>query len=439
MRLEVYRPYVSGGAAPETVLTERAAQEAKAAFTVPEEAGTVDVVRDLALGRVGGARGDREGAVAGFRARFAQVASALRAKAVEDTAFYRHAPVLSAAEVGGAPERPAVSVEEFHAYCARVQRDWPYTGTVLTTHDTKRSADVRVGISVLTQCPGRWADLLVELTERTARGGGVCAPDQQLAWAAWQTAVGFGFPHETRLRDALVKHVREAGLHTSWTEPNEAYEKAVGDFVAAGPCGPPQHAVAAFARDVAPHVRANILGAALLQLTMPGVPDLYQGTEGEYRALVDPDNRRPTRFQPQVLERLDTRREPGDLSEEKLALTAAALRLRRRRPELFGDAGTYVPLAAEGPGAAHCVAYARGGEVVVAVTRLSLRLEEEGAGWRDTELPLPEGRWADLLAPAGCSRDGRGCRAVRASPVALLERVRQEAARRGAGASEEAL
>ncbi|MEU7647964.1 malto-oligosyltrehalose synthase [Streptomyces huasconensis] len=444
VRLEVYRPYVSGGAAPETVLTERAAQEAKAAFTVPEEAETVDVVRDLALGRVGGARGDREGAVAGFRARFAQVASALRAKAVEDTAFYRHAPVLSAAEVGGAPERPAVSVEEFHAYCARVQRDWPYTGTVLTTHDTKRSADVRAGISVLTQCPGRWADLLVELTEQTARAGGVCAPDQQLAWAAWQTAVGFGFPHETRLQDALVKHVREAGLHTSWTEPNEAYEKAVGDFVAAGPCGPPQHAVAAFARDVAPHVRANILGAALLQLTMPGVPDLYQGTEGEYRALVDPDNRRPARFQGQVLERLDTRldtrREPGDLSEEKLALTAAALRLRRRRPELFGDAGTYVPLAAEGPGGAHCVAYARGGEVVVAVTRLSLRLEEEGAGWRDTELPLPEGRWADLLAP-GREFEGRArlSELFAASPVALLERVREETAGRGAEASEEAL
>ncbi|WP_399931516.1 malto-oligosyltrehalose synthase [Streptomyces kanamyceticus] len=436
VRLEVYRPYVSGGAAPETVLTVRAAEEARAAFRVPEEAGTVGVVRDLALGRAGVAEGDRESAVAGFRARFAQVASALRAKAVEDTAFYRHAPVLSAAEVGGAPERPAVSVEEFHAYCARVQRDWPFTGTVLTTHDTKRSADVRAGISVLTQCPGRWADLLVELTEQTARAGGACAPDQQVAWAAWQTAVGFGSPYDTRLRDALVKHVREAGLHTSWTEPNEAYEEAVGAFVEAGPCGPPLYEVASFAREVAPHVRANVLGAALVHLTMPGVPDLYQGTEGEYRALVDPDNRRPARFQPHVLERLDTRREPCDLSEEKLALTAVALRLRRRRPELFGDAGAYEPLVAGGPGAAHCVAFARGGEVVVAVTRLSLRLTEEG-GWRETELPLPAGRWADLLVH-GREFEGR----VRVAellagwPVAVLERVREGGGGRAVAASE---
>ncbi|MEU7580272.1 malto-oligosyltrehalose synthase [Streptomyces sp. NPDC041068] len=431
VRVPVYRPYVSGGAAPETVLTVRAAEEARASFGVPEEAQAVDVVRDLALGRNGegsaavstAVSATVSAAVEEFRARFAQTASALHAKAVEDTAFYRHAPLLSAAEVGGAPERPAVPVEEFHAYCARVQRDWPYSGTVLTTHDTKRSADVRAGISVLTQCPGRWADLLVELTEQTARVGGTCAPDPQLAWAAWQTAVGFGFPYDARLQNALLKHVREAGLHTSWTEPNEAYEKAVEAFVDAGPCGPPLYAVAAFARELGPHVRANVLGAALLHLTMPGVPDIYQGTEGEYRALVDPDNRRPARFQPHVLERLDTQRERWDLSEEKLALTAAALRLRGRRPELFGGAATYEPLDVEGPGAAHCVAFTRSGDVVVAVTRLSLRLADAG-GWRETELVLPEGRWTDLLSP---EREFGGHTRVEElfaeSPVALLERV----------------
>lgn len=423
VRLPVYRPYVSGGAAPETVLTERAADEARAAFTVPQEAETVTVVRDLALGRAGAAGGRAWEAVAGFRARFAQVASALRAKALEDTAFYRHAPLLSAAEVGGAPERPAVSVEEFHGYFARVQRDWPYSGTVLSTHDTKRSADVRAGISVLTQCPGRWADLLAALTEQTARAGGTSAPDPQLAWAAWQTSVGFGFPYDARLQNALLKHVREAGLHTSWTEPDEAYEKAVEAFVEAGPCGPPLYAVASFTRELAPHVRANVLGAALLHLAAPGVPDVYQGTEGEYRALVDPDNRRPARFQPHVLERLDADRERCDLSEEKTALTAAVLRLRRRRPELFGGAATYEPLSAEGPGAAHCVAFARSGQVVAAVTRLSLRLAEAG-GWRETELPLPAGRWADLLAPDRVFEGhARVAELFADSPVALLERA----------------
>ncbi|WP_055566448.1 malto-oligosyltrehalose synthase [Streptomyces atriruber] len=455
VRLPVYRPYAAGGDAPETVLTARAAEEARAAFSVPEEAGAVDVVRDLALGRIENPGTSGEPAEPGepgepvavsealreFGVRFAQTASALRAKAVEDTAFYRHAPLLSAAEVGGAPERPAVPVEEFHAYCARVQRDWPYSGTVLTTHDTKRSADVRAGISVLTQCPGRWAGLLAEVTEQTSRVGGTGAPDPQLAWAAWQTAVGFGFPYDQRLQNALLKHVREAGLHTSWTERNEAYEKAVVAFVEAGPCGPPLYAVASFAREMDAHLRANVLGAALLHLTMPGVPDLYQGTEGEYRALVDPDNRRPARFQPRVLERLDAQRERWDLSEEKLALTAAALRLRGRRPELFGGAATYEPLAAEGPGAAHCVAFARSGEAVVAVTRLSLRLADAG-GWRGTELALPAGRWADLLAP-GREFEGhaRVADLFAASPVALLVRedvltegAREESADHGSAA-----
>ncbi|MCW8095630.1 malto-oligosyltrehalose synthase [Streptomyces tauricus] len=410
VRLEVYRPYTSGDAA--SVVTEEAAQEAKQAFTVPEEAQVVDLVRDLVLGRIGEGPG-----FAAFRARFAQLASALRAKSVEDTAFYRYVPLLSATEVGGEPGAPAVSPEDFHAYCARVQRDWPVTGTALSTHDTKRSADVRAAISVLTQAPARWADLLAEVTGRTAAEG-VAAPDPQVAWAAWQTAVGLGPADGERLRGALLKHIREAGLGTAWTEQDPAYEEAVADFLKAGPCGAPGQRVAEFRRSLAPYVRANVLGAALVHLTMPGVPDLYQGTEAEYLALVDPDNRRPAHFPPEDL---------SDLSAEKAALTAAALRLRRRRPAVFGDSAAYEPLPARGPGAAHCLAFARSGEVVTAVTRLSLRLEEEG-GWRDTELPLPAGRWTDLLAPG---REFTGHARVEAlfgrSPVVLLERVGDDA------------
>ncbi|MEV7143973.1 malto-oligosyltrehalose synthase [Streptomyces tauricus] len=410
VRLEVYRPYTSGDAA--SVLTEEAAQEAKQAFKVPEEAHVVDLVRDLVLGRIGEGPG-----FAAFRARFAQLASALRAKSVEDTAFYRYVPLLSATEVGGEPGAPAVSPEDFHAYCARVQRDWPATGTALSTHDTKRSADVRAAISVLTQAPARWADLLAEVTGRTAAEG-VAAPDPQVAWAAWQTAVGLGPADGERLQGALLKHIREAGLGTAWTEQDPAYEEAVADFLKAGPCGAPGQRVAEFRRSLAPYVRANVLGAALVHLTMPGVPDLYQGTEAEYLALVDPDNRRPAHFPPEDL---------SDLSAEKAALTAAALRLRRRRPGVFGDSATYEPLSARGPGAAHCLAFARSGEVVTAVTRLSLRLEEEG-GWRDTELPLPAGRWTDLLAPG---REFTGHARVEAlfgrSPVVLLERVGDDA------------
>lgn len=398
VRLRVYRPYTSVDAS--SVITEEAAEQAKQAFLVPEEGGAVDVVRDLLLGRYGDGPDQVE-----LRARFAQTASALRAKSVEDTAFYRYVPLLSATEVGGEPGAPAVSPADFHAYCARVQRDWPATGTVVSTHDTKRSADVRAALAVLTECPERWAELLDTVT-RADEG----APDAQLAWAAWQTVFGLGPADPERVREALLKHVREAGLYTSWTEQEPPYEEAVAAFVAAGPCGVPGERITTFREELAEHVRANVLGTALVQLTMPGVPDVYQGTEAEYRALVDPDNRRPVSFPPA---------DPGD----KGALTAAALRLRRKRPEVFGTSATYEPLTAEGPAADHCLAFARSGQAMTAVTRLSRRLAESG-GWRDTVLALPPGRWADALDPA---REFAGHTRVselfERLPVALLERI----------------
>ncbi|QCW79844.1 malto-oligosyltrehalose synthase [Streptomyces sp. S6] len=418
VRIPVYRPYVTAGVEPtriaEETLPDDAVRDAKAVFSVPEEAAAVDVVRDLALGRLGS--GEEQAA---FCARFAQTASALHAKSVEDTAFYRYVPLLSATEVGGDPGRPAVTVPEFHAFATRIARDWPATGTVLTTHDTKRSADVRARIAVLSECPDRWARLVGELTEATP----VAPPDPQLAWQAWQSSYGCApLPAEElgpRLEPALLKAVREAGLFTSWTEPDAAYERAVTDFVAAGPgsaSGTARRLVTAFAESLAPHIRATVLGAALVQLTMPGVPDLYQGTESEYLALVDPDNRRPFR-------------RPEGPEEEKQVVTAAALRLRRELPEVFGESGTYVPLTAQGPAAGHVVAFSRSGEVAVAVTRLSLRLAEDG-GWRDTVVELPDGGpWRDVLAP-GPVREWEGG-AVAAGelfgerPVALLRRVRE--------------
>ncbi|MEU3981051.1 malto-oligosyltrehalose synthase [Streptomyces sp. NPDC026672] len=430
VRLRVYRPYGAADAA--SVVTEEAAAEARRAFVVPEEGGAVDVVRRLLVDDTGatGATGDATdtGDVAEFRARFAQTSSALRAKSVEDTAFYRYVPLLSATEVGGDPGRPAVSPEDFHAYCARVQRDWPLTGTVVTTHDTKRSADVRAALAVLTECPDRWADVLTEVTHD---GEGV--PDAQLAWAAWQTVFGLGPAEASRVREALLKHVREAGLYTSWTEQEPAYEEAVAAFVAAGPCGPLGGRVTAFRDSLAAPVRANVLGAALVHLTMPGVPDLYQGTEDEYRALVDPDNRRPVKFPSAAPGGSGEPGDPGDLRGlgEKAAVTAAALRLRARRPDAFGDTATYAPLVAHGPAAAHCLAFARSGEVVTAVTRLSLRLAAAG-GWGDTELALPPGRWADVLAP-----ERRFTGRVRVTdllgplPVALLEQVGDDNERAG--------
>ncbi|MEV4442062.1 malto-oligosyltrehalose synthase, partial [Streptomyces sp. NPDC049577] len=403
VRLPVYRPYAVPGAPAAPVhaaLLDEAAQGARTAFAVPQEAEVVEFVRDAALGRLGDGPDARD-----FCARFAQTSSALRAKSVEDTAFYRYTPLLSANEVGGAPDRPAVEPAEFHAYCARIQRDWPATGTVLSTHDTKRSADVRARIAALSTHAAQWAALMERLWNEAP------APDRQVAWTAWQTAFGLGEPDARRLVPAVLKGVREAALRTTWTEPDAAYEAAVRAFVAAGPGGKPYALLEPLAAEAEPSVRAHTLGAALLQLTMPGVPELYMGTERVYAALVDPDNRRPPRF-------ADAPPATG-LSADKLRLTRTALRLRSAHPEWFGTDATYEPLAADGPAAGHCVAFVRSGEVVTAALRLP-----RGVTLTETTLPLPGGgTWRELLTGRVYTERMPLSRLSGHWPVALLTRT----------------
>lgn len=434
VRVPVYRPYVAAGhpATPADVaLLERVADGARAALP-PEPASVVDFLRDLALGRAGGEQSDGD-LVAGsdaadFAVRFAQVASALHAKSVEDTAFYRYTPLLPLCEVGRSPAHPATTAEEFHAYCARIQAEHPATGTVLSTHDTKRSADLRLRLAVLSEKPGAWRDWLGARSERAERLGAAPAPDRHTEYTVFQTGVGLGFSHPDRLVPAALKGVREAGLHTSWTEQDEAYEKAVGDFTDQGPCGAQVYEISEFVESLRPYAAANTLGAALLHLTMPGVPDVYQNTEVPVYTLVDPDNRGPmngpvggtSRFGvDRTLSGLLDGTPPHSFDEVKLRLTAVALRLRRARPDWYGPGAGYGALSAEGPAAGHCVAFVRGGGALSVVTRLSHRLTEAG-GWRDTVLPLPPGRWHDLLG--GGSYEGRVPLSdlLPESPVALL-------------------
>ncbi|QMV21348.1 malto-oligosyltrehalose synthase [Streptomyces sp. SCUT-3] len=424
--IPVYRPYVvPGEPAPErdAALLEAAAGPARAAFAVPEEAHAVDVVRDLALGRLG--RGpDHDD----FAVRFAQVSSALRAKAVEDTAFYRWHPLLGVNEVGGDPARPGTSPEDFHAFAARIQRDWPATATVLSTHDTKRSADVRARLAVLSEVPELWREWLEKESAADGRGR-PAAPDRQVEYLVRQTAVGLGHCEAERLVPAVLKSVREARLRTGWTTPDPDYEAAVEAFVR-GLCEDEEQvaALASFTAVLEPYAHANSLGAALVHLTMPGVPDLYQGSERELLTLVDPDNRRPVDFprpfDADGFERsLSLGRGPtGNLSDRKLRLTATALRLRREHPEWFGAGGGYAPLHARGPAAEHLLAFLRGGGdggdgtgggngtaggAITAVVRLSRDLAQSG-GWHDTVLDLPGGPWTDLITgavhPAGPNR-----------------------------------
>ena len=434
VRLPVYRPYAAdpARAGQDAAMLGAAAAGARTAFRVPEEARAVDLVRDLALGRLTDDPGHGGTDCADFAARFAQTASALHAKSVEDTAFYRYPVLLSACEVGGDPGEPALAPEAFHAYCARVQRDWPATGTVLSTHDTKRSADVRARIAVLSECPDRWRDALGAMAD-----GAVCdaEPAGGRSRSGGSDGVVAGLADRVRPGCARRRSRRRSAWRPRSSRPygrpgcaprgrsrTRATRRRSRSSYATGRAVRTAAPLAALDAEVAPFVRANVLGAALLHLTMPGVPDLYQGTELDYAALVDPDNRRPPRFRPEQLAELDAGTAPRDLSAEKLRLTATALRLRREHPHWFGATATYEPLYAEGPAAEHCVAFCRGGRVLTVVTRLSLRLVETG-GWWDTLLRLPPGGpWHELLTgrelPGGAVVGLSELLAV--SPVALF-------------------
>ncbi|CAB4913012.1 unannotated protein [freshwater metagenome] len=344
--------------------------------------------------------------------RFQQTSGMVMAKGVEDCSFYRWSRLTSLNEVGADPSVFSVDVATFHDAMAARQRDWPVSMTTLSTHDTKRGEDVRARITVLAEEPGRWEQALDELLRL------VPVPDPAFGSLLWQAVLGAWTPDHLpdlpeRLHGYAEKAMREAGDHTTWTEPDEAYEAAVHAAVDAVFASDEVRAVLTdlAARIDAP-AQANSLAAKLLALTMPGVPDVYQGSELWETSLVDPDNRRPVDFDHRAAVLAGT---AEDDAAAKLHVTCSALTLRRERPELFTG---YTPVSATGSAAGHAVAYDRGGAITV-VTRLPVGLEAAG-GWGDTALDLPPGTWHDVLT--GLDTDGRLADLLAVHPVALLVR-----------------
>jgi (1->4)-alpha-D-glucan 1-alpha-D-glucosylmutase len=303
------------------------------------------------------------------------------AKGVEDTALYRDTRLVARNEVGGNLGRFGRPVAELHQANAEREARWPRCLLATSTHDTKRGEDVRARLAVLSECPARWWPLAARWTARL--GAGVDPADALLLW---QTMAGAWPLEQERCLAYLEKAIREAGLHTTWTDPDPAYERAVADLVGRA------YADAAFLADlealvaeIAPAGRVKAAGLALLRLTSPGVPDTYQGTETERLVLVDPDNRRPAPFTPD--------------DSLKFRVTRTALRLRRGHPDLFAG---YRPVDAPG----HLVAFTRGDDrLAVVVTRLPTGGEPAGP------VDLPPGPWRDLLSgathPGGPTPAGR--------------------------------
>jgi (1->4)-alpha-D-glucan 1-alpha-D-glucosylmutase len=324
--------------------------------------------------------------------RFQQFTGAVMAKGVEDTACYRFNRFIALNEVGGAPDRFGVSPAEFHRAAADRQARYPAAMTTLSTHDTKRAEDVRARLAVLAELPEEWHAAQARWSAYAP------VPDPDLADLLWQTVAGAWPIERERLHAYLEKAAREAGTRTTWDAPDPAFEAAVHAAIdAVYDLAELRGDVAAFVAGITPPGWSNALGQKLVQLTMPGVPDVYQGTELWDNSLVDPDNRRPVEFAARaaVLAQLDAgQRPPVDESgAAKLLVVSRALRARRDHPDAFGG---YRPVAAQGAAAGHALAFDRGGALTVA-TRLPVRLHRRG-GWGDTWLPVPPGRWRDALS-----------------------------------------
>jgi (1->4)-alpha-D-glucan 1-alpha-D-glucosylmutase len=351
--------------------------------------------------------------------RFQQTSGAVMAKGVEDTAYYRWTRFIALNEVGGDPDRFGLDLDTFHAAMAHRERIAPHGMTTLSTHDTKRSADVRARLAVLAELPDWWASAVGEFTELAAAAGAP-VPDPTLGHLLWQTVVGaWPLPPE-RLHAYLEKAMREARTRTNWTDPDEAFEAAMHAVADAALNDPRLHSAVATAADrIISAGWSNSLSAVLLQLAMPGVPDTYQGGELWDLSLVDPDNRRPVDFtaRADLLAQIDQGWLPDiDASgAAKLLAVSRTLRARRDQPERFTG---YSPLRATGPAASHAVAFARNG-VIAVTTRLPIGLATRG-GWGETVLPLPEGAWTDAFTGVVASGKVPLAELLSRYPIALL-------------------
>jgi (1->4)-alpha-D-glucan 1-alpha-D-glucosylmutase len=319
------------------------------------------------------------------------------AKGVEDTAFYRYARLVSLNEVGSDPSRFGVAVDDFHKWCAEAQVRYPFAMLATSTHDTKRSEDVRVRISLLSENPAGWADAVNRWATANARYKSSDFPDRKTEYFLYQTLVGTWPISKERLIEYMRKVVREAKENTSWIDANASYESALEQFACS------LLADSEFVADLEHFIaqtiqaaRSTSLSLILLKLTAPGVPDIYQGTELWDLSLVDPDNRRLVNYgdRKRLLAELD-RLSPEEILQRsaeglpKLWVIRQALRARCSHFEEFGAQASYTPLWPSGAKATHVVAFRRGETVIAVAPRLVLTLGD----WEGTLLELPEGRW----------------------------------------------
>jgi (1->4)-alpha-D-glucan 1-alpha-D-glucosylmutase len=361
--------------------------------------------------------------------RFQQVAAAVMAKGLEDTAFYSFNRMIALNDVGGDPATFATTPAAFYQWCREIQKKWPRTMLATSTHDTKRSEDVRARLFVLSELPDLWQAKVKEWGELNQQYRTRDYPDRNFEYHLYQNIVGAWPIDEERMLKYAEKAMREAKIFTSWTDQNEEYESAVRNFIEKLYDDTTfRRSLDDFVAGIVEPGRVNSLTQTLIKITAPGVPDFYQGCELWDHSLVDPDNRRPVDFESRraLLKQLDGAT-PEQVMERageglpKLWLIKQGLALRSRHPEWFGASSDFHPMRARGRRSEHVVAYARaGGSVIAVAPRLVVKL---GGEWHGTTFAIPEGEWTNHLTGESY-RGGAVAMAdlLRRFPVALLSR-----------------
>ncbi|MFW5994540.1 MAG: malto-oligosyltrehalose synthase [Spirochaetia bacterium] len=345
-----------------------------------------------------------------FVMRFQQLSGPVMAKGGEDTAFYRYNRLVCLNEVGSDPGQFGVSTEGFHEEMSERARRVPRAMLCTSTHDTKRSEDVRARLAVLSEMPSRWAEAVWSWATMADRHRTEQWPDRNIEYLIYQTLAGAWPISEERMIAYVQKAMRESKSYTTWTEQNEVYEAAVTNFVH-GLMTDQEilDAVARFVNAIRLPGYINSLAMTAIKLMAPGVPDIYQGCELWNFSLVDPDNRRPVDYtaRRELLSTLDTL-SVADILERmeeglpKLALTRAGLRLRLRRPEVFAPPGgqapaDYRPLHVSGPASGYLIAFSRADSVLCIAPRLPAQSELR---YPETVVVLPDGEFRDIITGA---------------------------------------
>jgi (1->4)-alpha-D-glucan 1-alpha-D-glucosylmutase len=366
-------------------------------------------------------------AEADFVAKWQQLTPAVMAKGVEDTTFYAYDRLVSCNEVGSAASLVGISADRFHEFCHYLSERWPNGMLATSTHDNKRSEDVRTRISILSEMPERWAEALHLWSQLNATAWQNRIPDRHAEYLLYQTLIGAWPIDPERAWAYMLKACREAKINTSWHEPNHSYEEKIRGFVG-GVYETPEF-IASLEQFIEPLIlpgRINSLAQTLIKMVVPGVPDFYQGTELWDLSLVDPDNRRPVDFERREKALHACRRSSAsqvmaenDSGMPKLWMIDRLLTLRRERAADFSPQSKYQPLVAQGSHLGRLLAFRRGENLIAVVPRFTWTL---GGDWGDTKLPLPGGVWRDLFSGQVLQREAEPKTLFADFPVSLLVR-----------------